>query len=54
MASSFALEKENKVIPAIKLLKEAFPDLMIACDVCLCTFTDHGHCGNIYMLHLKI
>ena len=22
-----------------------FPDLLIACDVCLCPYTDHGHCG---------
>jgi porphobilinogen synthase len=22
-----------------------FPDLLIACDVCLCAYTTHGHCG---------
>lgn len=45
VASKFSLEMENKVIPAIKLLKEAFPSLLVACDLCLCTFTSHGHCG---------
>lgn len=29
----------------IKLLRKAFPDLYIAVDVCLCEYTDHGHCG---------
>lgn len=26
-------------------LREWFPNLLIACDVCLCPYTDHGHCG---------
>jgi porphobilinogen synthase len=33
------------VIPAIKLIRQNFPDLLIACDICLCTWTTHGHCG---------
>ncbi|XP_071543378.1 delta-aminolevulinic acid dehydratase [Panulirus ornatus] len=33
------------VILAVKLLREAFPDLLVACDVCLCAYTSHGHCG---------
>ncbi|KAK6359542.1 Aminolevulinate dehydratase [Orbilia brochopaga] len=33
------------VIAAIKILKEAFPELFIICDVCLCEYTSHGHCG---------
>ena len=33
------------VISAIKKLRELFPSLYIACDVCLCEYTDHGHCG---------
>ncbi|XP_070515809.1 endoplasmic reticulum chaperone BiP isoform X3 [Cardiocondyla obscurior] len=35
----------NPVIRAIPLLREKFPNLLIACDVCLCAYTDHGHCG---------
>lgn len=27
------------------LLRQWFPDLIIACDVCLCPYTTHGHCG---------
>lgn len=30
---------------AIKLLRQAFPKLLIAADVCLCEYTSHGHCG---------
>lgn len=35
------------MIPAVKLIRQTFPDLLIACDVCLCTWTTHGHCGII-------
>ncbi|KAF8764373.1 Delta-aminolevulinic acid dehydratase like protein [Argiope bruennichi] len=36
---------KNPVLPAIALLRKTYPDLLIACDVCLCGYTDHGHCG---------
>ncbi|MCL1851945.1 MAG: porphobilinogen synthase [Peptococcaceae bacterium] len=37
---------EDGVVPeAIRLLKKHFPDLYIITDVCLCAYTDHGHCG---------
>ncbi|KDO21569.1 delta-aminolevulinic acid dehydratase [Saprolegnia parasitica CBS 223.65] len=26
-------------------IRKALPDLLIACDVCMCEYTDHGHCG---------
>ncbi|KAF7270618.1 hypothetical protein GWI33_016414 [Rhynchophorus ferrugineus] len=35
----------NPVIRALPKLREWFPDLTIACDVCLCPYTSHGHCG---------
>ncbi len=36
----------NGIIPrAIRALKEAIPDLIVWADVCLCEYTDHGHCG---------
>ncbi len=36
----------NGIVPrAIKALKEALPDLLVWADVCLCEYTDHGHCG---------
>ncbi|HJN92267.1 MAG TPA: porphobilinogen synthase [Dehalococcoidia bacterium] len=30
---------------AVRALKEADPDLLVITDVCLCEYTDHGHCG---------
>jgi porphobilinogen synthase len=33
---------------AIPALKEAAPDLCVITDVCLCEYTDHGHCGVIH------
>ncbi|KAL1925029.1 uncharacterized protein VTP21DRAFT_4683 [Calcarisporiella thermophila] len=38
-------DPNGPVIEAIQVLKREFPDLLIACDVCLCEYTDHGHCG---------
>jgi len=32
---------------AIAALKDALPDLCVITDVCLCEYTDHGHCGVI-------
>lgn len=32
---------------AIRAIKEKHPDLLIVTDVCLCEYTDHGHCGVI-------
>ncbi len=32
---------------AIKLIKQTAPDLAVMTDVCLCEYTDHGHCGII-------
>ncbi|GAB4581528.1 MAG: porphobilinogen synthase [Anaerolineales bacterium] len=30
---------------AIRTLKAAVPDLIVITDVCMCEYTDHGHCG---------
>jgi porphobilinogen synthase len=36
---------EGPVIGAIQIIRRAFPSLLIICDVCLCAYTSHGHCG---------
>jgi len=41
-------EPSGPVILAIKKLRSLFPSLYIACDVCLCEYTDHGHCGLLH------
>jgi porphobilinogen synthase len=39
---------DKGIIPvAIRALKKALPDLCIWGDVCMCEYTDHGHCGLI-------
>ncbi len=30
---------------AIRAIKNEFPDMVVVTDVCLCEYTDHGHCG---------
>jgi porphobilinogen synthase len=32
---------------AIRTIKAAVPDLLVITDVCMCEYTDHGHCGII-------
>ena len=32
---------------AIRAVKEKLPELLVITDVCLCEYTDHGHCGVI-------
>jgi len=44
---SGAHAKDGIVQRAIRELKNAVPEIMITTDVCLCEFTDHGHCGCI-------
>lgn len=41
-------DPNGPVIQGIKVLRKAFPDLYIVCDVCLCEYTSHGHCGVLY------
>ena len=37
----------NIIQKAIKALKQTVPELYIIADVCLCEYTNHGHCGVI-------
>ncbi len=32
---------------AVAAVKQAAPDLCVITDVCLCEYTDHGHCGMV-------
>jgi porphobilinogen synthase len=32
---------------AIRAIKEAVPNLVTIADVCMCEYTDHGHCGIV-------
>lgn len=48
-----AYQKDTVVAEAIQLLKKNFEDdIYIITDVCLCAYTDHGHCGIIQDGHV--
>ncbi len=38
-------DPEGPVQTAIQAIKKAVPEIVVATDVCLCEYTDHGHCG---------
>jgi len=44
---SEAYAADGIVQQAIRALKDADPDLVVITDVCLCEYTDHGHCGVV-------
>jgi porphobilinogen synthase len=46
-AGSGAYDPKGAVQRAIPQIKRAFPELVVMTDVCLCAYTDHGHCGPL-------
>jgi len=39
---------ENGIVQkAVKVVKNKTPDIAVITDVCLCQYTDHGHCGIV-------
>jgi porphobilinogen synthase len=42
---SGAWDEEGAIQTAVRALKQAEPELLVLTDVCLCEYTDHGHCG---------
>ena len=44
---SSAYDPEGPVQSAIRAVKRAMPDVLVITDVCLCEYTDHGHCGIV-------
>jgi porphobilinogen synthase len=44
---SGAYDEEGIVQMAVRALKQAHPELTVICDVCLCEYTSHGHCGFV-------
>jgi len=32
---------------AVRAIKDRLPDMVVITDVCLCAYTDHGHCGVV-------
>ena len=46
-AGSGAYSDTGVVQLALRAIKESVPDLVLITDVCLCEYTDHGHCGVV-------
>ncbi|HEX9265226.1 MAG TPA: porphobilinogen synthase [Candidatus Binatia bacterium] len=44
---SEAYRNDGVVQQAIRAIKDEFPELLVITDVCLCEYTDHGHCGVV-------
>ena len=44
---SGAYAEDGIVQQAVRLAKKHFPELYVITDICLCEYTDHGHCGLI-------
>jgi porphobilinogen synthase len=42
-----AYDKNGVVQNATRALKDKIPELAVITDVCLCQYTDHGHCGVV-------
>ncbi|RPJ43937.1 MAG: porphobilinogen synthase, partial [Candidatus Latescibacterota bacterium] len=44
---SEAYDPKGIVPTAVRALKKEAPELLVWADVCLCEYTDHGHCGVV-------
>src|SRR5258706_2770713 len=45
--ASGAYAANGIVSKAVRALKKELPDLIVICDVCLCEYMSHGHCGVV-------
>jgi porphobilinogen synthase len=46
-AASGAWADDGVVQQALRALRQRFPELLLLTDVCLCSYTTHGHCGIV-------
>ncbi|OGV58116.1 MAG: hypothetical protein A2283_16220 [Lentisphaerae bacterium RIFOXYA12_FULL_48_11] len=44
---SMAFSAKGTVQKAVREIKREFPELVTCTDVCLCAYTNHGHCGPL-------
>jgi len=44
---SGAWDDEGVIQLATRAIKDAHPDMLVVTDVCLCEYTEHGHCGVV-------
>ena len=46
-AGSSSWREDGVIQQAVKAIKDKVPEIIVITDVCLCEYTDHGHCGVI-------
>ena len=46
-SGTLAYQEDSLVCRAVKAIKAQIPDVTVITDVCLCEYTNHGHCGLI-------
>jgi porphobilinogen synthase len=46
-SGSAAYDKNGVICRSLEMAKKHIPDLLLIADVCLCEYTNHGHCGLI-------
>jgi len=47
LKGSEAVNKNGVIQKTVRAIKKEFPDFLVITDVCLCSYTSHGHCGII-------
>jgi len=45
--ASEAYDPDGSVQKAVAAIKDVIPEMVVITDVCLCEYTDHGHCGIV-------
>jgi len=46
--ASEAYSESGTLQQAIRMTREKYPHLIVMADICLCEYTDHGHCGIVH------
>jgi len=45
--ASQAYAEDGIIQKAVRFIKTNYPDMLVITDICMCEYTDHGHCGII-------
>lgn len=45
--ASYAIRRDSVISQAIRVIKRTNPEMVVITDVCVCAYTEHGHCGIV-------
>ena len=51
--ATWGAREDGVVQQTISLIKKKLPELLVIADICLCDYSDHGHCGVVVEEHGK-